>query len=556
MSDYRKSQTLSSLTTNPILTGAAILTLAGFASRIIGFFYRIFLSQQIGAEGMGVYQLIFPVFSVCFSLCCGPVQTAISRYVAAQNTAPHGSSHNIPGQKPSSPLSSTVSGSPESVLRVGLILSFSLACLCAAAVYIGSEFLAEHILMEARCGTLLRVMALTIPICSIHCCISGYYYGLQKAHIPAFAQLAEQIVRVVTVYGICASLTEAGQEPTASTAVWGMVCGELASLAFTVLSYLYHRCHHSHKNQQNQNKYSHVEYSPHASSHVSSTSTQKHPQSHHLPQLLSLAVPLTATRLCVSVLQSGEAVMIPSRLQLYGMDAAQALSVYGVLTGMAYPFILFPSAVIQSMAVMLLPDMAHSQSMGNQERIDINTTRTITVSLYLGILCTGLFLFYGDAMGETLFSSTLAGSYIVTLSWLCPFLYLSTTLGSILNGLGQTKATFSHSIRSLLAQLCFVLFLVPVIGIRGYLYGLLFGQLFLTLLHLHSVCKMVHIHYQAIHHLLRPMGALGLAAFFSKKITEILLTPVISQPIILLCLSCTLLAGIYGCFLLASRNHL
>ena len=64
---------------NPVLSGAIVLTLAGFLSRIIGFFYRIFLSQQIGAEGMGVYQLIFPVFSVCFSLCCGPVQTAVSR---------------------------------------------------------------------------------------------------------------------------------------------------------------------------------------------------------------------------------------------------------------------------------------------------------------------------------------------------------------------------------------------------------------------------------------------------------------------------------------------
>ena len=74
MSSNKKSLPLSALASNPILTGAAILTLAGFASRIIGFFYRIFLSQQIGAEGMGVYQLIFPVFSVCFSLCCGPVQ--------------------------------------------------------------------------------------------------------------------------------------------------------------------------------------------------------------------------------------------------------------------------------------------------------------------------------------------------------------------------------------------------------------------------------------------------------------------------------------------------
>ena len=82
------SSSFLSFKKNPVLSGALVLTLAGFLSRIVGFFYRIFLSQQIGAEGMGVYQLIFPVFGICFSLCCGPVQTAVSRYVAAQSAFP------------------------------------------------------------------------------------------------------------------------------------------------------------------------------------------------------------------------------------------------------------------------------------------------------------------------------------------------------------------------------------------------------------------------------------------------------------------------------------
>ncbi len=550
MSSYRKSQSLSTMiTANPILSGAVILTLAGFASRLIGFFYRIFLSQQIGAEGMGVYQLIFPVFSVCFALCCGPVQTAISRYVAAQNAIPGGASRSRPLSDPSgNDLScdsfSRGGFSPEAVLRAGLLLSFSLACLSAVIIYAGSEWIALQILMEPRCGTLLRLMALTIPICSLHCCISGYYYGLQKAHIPALAQLAEQVIRVLSVFLICHGLTEAGREPSAATAVWGMVCGELASLTFTGSTFLLH-----HRKR-------YTKKSADVPTHLRSASTDRpRHTAQYLPKLLSLAIPLAATRLCVSSLQSAEAILIPSRLQLHGMTDSQALSVYGVLTGMAYPFILFPSAVINSMAVMLLPDMARSQSSGNQEHIDITTTRTITVSLYLGILCTGLFLFYGDAMGEQLFSSTLAGSYIVTLSWLCPFLYLSTTLGSILNGLGQTRATFGHSIVSLLAQLLFVVWMVPVIGIRGYLYGLLFGQLLLTVLHLWTVRRLVHIRYRVFHHLLRPMGALGLAAFFSKKITEAVLTPMISHSILSLCISCALLTGTYGCLLLASRNQ-
>lgn len=497
---------------NPILSGAIVLTLAGFLSRIIGFFYRIFLSQRIGAEGMGVYQLIFPVFGVCFSLCCGPVQTAVSRYVAAQSAL--------------SERRQKASYSPEAVLRAGLLLSFSLACLCAFVLYTGSEFIADRILLEVRCGQLLRLMSFTIPICSLHCCISGYYYGLQKASVPAFAQLAEQCARVASVFLISSVMTTEGQPLTAAVAVWGMVCGELASLMFSGTAFLLRKRSHGG---------------------VSSFS--------YLPKILALAVPLAATRLCISVLQSAEAVLIPSRLQLHGMTDSQALSVYGVLTGMAHPFILFPTAVINSVAVMLLPDMAQSQSAGNQERIDVTTSRTITCSLYLGILCTGLFLFYGDEMGERLFSSALAGSYITTLSWLCPFLYLSTTLGSILNGLGQTRTTFFHNVISLVSQLLFVLFLVPAIGIRGYLYGLLFGQLLLTVLHLFAVRRCVHIRYHALHHLMRPMGALGIAAFAAEKITGAVVAPVVAQPVMQLCISCGILAAAYGGLLLISRGN-
>ena len=70
--------------TNPLIIGTVILTVTGFVSRFIGFFYRIFLSRVFGAEGMGIYQLTSPVLALSFSLTVAGMQTAISKYVAGE----------------------------------------------------------------------------------------------------------------------------------------------------------------------------------------------------------------------------------------------------------------------------------------------------------------------------------------------------------------------------------------------------------------------------------------------------------------------------------------
>ena len=61
-----------------IFTGTLILTLSGFLARILGFYNRIFLSNLIGAKELGIYQLIFPIYMLCFSLCCHGFETGIS----------------------------------------------------------------------------------------------------------------------------------------------------------------------------------------------------------------------------------------------------------------------------------------------------------------------------------------------------------------------------------------------------------------------------------------------------------------------------------------------
>lgn len=81
-----------------------------------------------------------------------------------------------------------------------------------------------------------------------------------------------------------------------------------------------------------------------------------------MPKLLVLALPLTANRLFISLLAAGEAALLPARLQSYGHSAPTALILYGVLTGMAMPLILFPTAITNAVSVLLLPAVARTLS--------------------------------------------------------------------------------------------------------------------------------------------------------------------------------------------------
>lgn len=424
---------------NPLITGTIILTLTGFISRIIGFFYRIYLSRLFGEEGMGIYQLLGPVLALSFSLTAAGIQTAISKFVASETTT---------GNRRYS----------LQVLLTGLTLSASLSLLCMAFLLECSEWIAAVFLLEPRTASMLRIVALSVPMAAIHSCINGYFYGIKRAQIPAATQLVEQIFRVGSVFFVTMLGTRRGETPTINVAVLGLVIGECVSMLVSMLA-AYRRFSSGIQNPLLSGKTTHSYGSI-------------------LKSLLALAVPLSMNRVVINFLQSIEAIYIPNRLLVYGYDTQTALSVYGVLTGMALPLIMFPGALTNSVSVLLLPLVAEADATGNQALIKRAINKTVRYSSLLGIVCMAIFLIGGHPAGIYLFHSPLAGHFILTLSFICPFLYLSSTLSSVINGLGKPGIVFFTNVTALLLRLLFVFLTIPKVGITGYLWGLLVSQFY------------------------------------------------------------------------------
>jgi len=409
--------------------GTIILTAAGFISRILGFFYRIWLSDNLGSELLGIYQMIFPISGVCYTIYASGIQTAISKIAAERKAS-------------------------LSVFFHGLSLSLFLSLLLSFFLYEGAPFLATRFLFEERTITPLRILSFMFPFGAITACCNGYYYGKSNSRFPAISQLTEQIIRIGCAYFIV--YTFQGLNFSCELAVLVLVIGEAVSALISILSLISSECNGRKLSVRSLHR-------------------------NVLSDLSKLALPLTFHRLIINLLHSFEATLVPLTLQQSGMNKTAALSQYGILNGMAFPFIFFPTALTGSLSVLLLPVVSRANKEDNTSYLSKVIRLSLTFSGGLGFACTIFFLFTGDFLGNSVFHEPQAGEYIRILAWLCPFMYLSSTLGSILNGLGKVYQTFSVSVISLCIKIGCLLLLVPKYGMPAYFFTLLVSQGFSTI---------------------------------------------------------------------------
>ena len=450
---------------NPIIIGTLILTLTGFLTKIIGFFFRIFLSRSIGAEGMGIYQMVFPLFAFFHSISCAGVEVAISKYVAEEKNK----------------------SDKMSVLACGSIISVGIAFICAICMYFFSNEFAIYVLNEEQTAPLLKCLSYALVFSVIHSCISGYYLGQKKALIPGISSLIEQIVRTITVFAIITVLTKENASITPIVAIYGTLAGELASSLFTFSSLRLSRIHLFKKHSKD-----------------------------YFSKIFSMSYPITINSALVTLLLSVEAILIPFCLKEHGHTGTEALSIYGILTGMAIPLVMFPASFITSMSTMVLPAVSEAATEKENSKIKIFIENILSFCLISGIFSTFIFINYGNAAGFLIFGIQEVSTYITILAWLCPFMYMSINFKSIINGLGQSKITFIHNVITNAVKIIFIVVFVPLLGIKGYLWGLLASQISICLLHYRYLSKRFNIELKPYKNIIMPVILSVVAILISR----------------------------------------
>lgn len=483
-----------------IIKGTLILSTASILTRIIGFVYRIYLADILGEKLLGTYQLIFPIYALCFTLYGAGMQSAISQVVATflgksdtlQNNDSSYTDKNSNKHTNNSKLNTNIksNASPYSILLVGITISFIIALLLLVIINLNSTWIACHILMVPDCDIYLKLLTYLFPFCSISSCICGFQYGLENAKPPAIAGIVEQITRIAFVFIVQGFFSN--KEVCCQIAVYGLTVGEFFGFLYNLYSLKSHKillCHHKKNVTLAADSYinsSKLKRTLEKPIFVKKKTSTKRNNSISFCESLKILFPvfisLTSIKLTISLLHSAESIFIPAALVKYGYNMDDALSIYGIYSGMAMPFILFPATITTAISIMLLPAVSKAHSAGNKKQIKKLIKRTSYFCLLTGMSANIFFLLFGNTCAKLFFHNELAGKYLTIMSFLCPFLYLTTTYSSILNGLGKPHMTFMITIICTLIKIIALIFFVPKYGMIAYIFATLISEILLSMI--------------------------------------------------------------------------
>lgn len=415
------------------LKNTLLLTLTSLLMRSAGVYFNVYLTNRLGSEGMGLFTLTGTVYGLSITLATSAVTLAATRMVS-----------EAMGEVTDDP--SKESGRILAAMRVCILYSLFFGCLAGGLLFLFAPPIGSRLLSDARTIPSLRLLAISLPFQALTSALSGYFTAVRRVSKNALTMIFEQALRIGSTILLLSLFPTGGLEEACLWVVAGGVLGNLFSFLYCFFLYLrdLHRFHRGRSADGGQ-----------------ITPMRK--------KLLAIALPVAFSSYLRQGLVTLEHLLIPWGLKKQGNSQASALSTYGLLQGMSLPVIMFPYAFLSPFCNLLIPEIAEKRAAKGALGVEQITTRVFRFVLAMGIGTAGIFLCLSKELGEVICDSDEAAQYIGLLAPLVPVMYLDTAVDSILKGLDEQLFCMRVNILDAALSVLIVLFLLPKIGIYGYI---------------------------------------------------------------------------------------
>ena len=381
------------------------------------------------------------------------------------------------------------------IMRNALFYCLFFSLLSSLLLYSGAGIIGTYALGDKRTVPSLKILAFTLTPISLSSALNGYFNAVRRVYKSVIVQVCEQGAKITVVSALLVLIGPKGLEYACIAVVAGGALSEAVCVIVSATLYLFDRKIHKSKRfkivEKEGNTATSSTFFDLKSISKGCFIAKKDYSSHKKESsIISVALPVAISTYVRSALLTIEHLAIPWGLKRSGASSVEALSSYGVLHGMVFPVLLFPSAVLGSFASLLIPELTSAQEQGDTKRVNRIVSRVFFFALLFSIGVSGIFVCFSNELGEYIYKSKEAAEFIRLLSPLIPLMYLDTAVDSMLKGLGEQLYTMRVNIADAFISVLLVLTLLPSMGIHGYVVVIFLMELFNTSL---SIMKLLSI---------------------------------------------------------------
>ena len=410
----------------PIFYSALMLTAVNLLLRFAGTSFQVYLSGRIGAAGIGLLQLVMSVGSLAMVAGIGGIRTA-TMYLTAEELG-RGRPQNVTW-----------------VLSSCFLYSICFSGSIAALLYHFAPWIATVWIGDPRTVDALHLFAAFLPVTCLCGVMTGYFTAAQRISTLAAVEVAEQICSMALT--LSALSLFAGNDPV--RACLCVIAGSGAGSILTLLCLITLRLQEKTP--------------PGAPIHIRA-------------RLAHTALPLALADDLKSGISTIENLMVPKRLaQNTGVHSP--LAAFGLVSGMVFPVIMFPAAILFALTELIIPELARCAAAGSNQRIHYLVHKSLRTVLVYGVTLAGLLFLLSDSLCLALYHNTEAAVYMRNYALLIPMLYCDIITDAMTKGLGQQTVCVRYNIFTSFLDVLFLYFLLPRYGMDGYFFSFLLTHL-------------------------------------------------------------------------------
>ena len=452
------------------LINGTILTLTSLFMRFAVLIFNIYISNKIGSEAVGVFSLVMAVYLFFITVATSGLNIAVT-VIVSEKFAVNKDKIAI------------------KAIRTCIFFSLLLGVISGLLILIFSNLITDKCLHNMVSSKPLFYIAMGLPFIAMSSCINSYFSSVRKAYKNAITQIFEFVIKMVATVILLRINISRGVEYICIALILADVISEVCSFTLIFILYIFDI---KFKKLNNVRSFG------------------------QRINILKIAFPVAVTSYIRSGLSTLKQLIIPTQLEKSGLSCSNALSKYGTINGMVMPVVIFPTVLINSYSMLLIPEFSTYVAQKNYKAINYISNKIFKFTCAFSICICSIFLFFSNELGLAIYNNIEIGYYFKIFAPLIFFMYMDNVIDCILKGLNKQFGVMCCNILDLSVTTCFIYFLLPVMGIAGYVVSIFISELLNFCVSLFQMIKYSKLKLNFLDWILIPMVCSLISYFFTS----------------------------------------